>query len=241
MRKAVTRCRLGGASARRAGSSLAAFLAGALAFACAPAASAQTAPAPLVPPSPWPAAPAPAAPPPPPVDLVALSKPVDFEARLFGSLEFGRGFRFNNPYRLQTELGSDAKSVSLTPTYVDLGVAAAFGPPDGLQHGGALHASFSLTGVNQAVLVPSYLLAYRGSHDFMAFGRAGPAIVVTPDPTVGGEVAGGFSYFVTGKLGVVGELCFDVFYGAGTHDVGVATYPVLSFQLGLLLDHEILP
>jgi hypothetical protein len=173
--------------------------------------------------------------------LRALDKRVDAEARVFGSVELGRGFRFNNPYRLATELGKDAQSVSLTPTYIDLGLAAALGAPDGLQHGGAIHASFALTGVPQLTITPTYLLAYRGPRSFMAYGRLGPSIIVTPDPSIGGEVAAGFAWFLTGKIAIAGELVFDLYYGAGTHDVGVATYPILSGQLGLLIDHELLP
>jgi hypothetical protein len=168
----------------------------------------------------------------------ALSRPVDLGIHLVGSLEFGRGFRFNNPYRLATELGSTAQSVSLTATYADLGLAVVVGPPDGLQHGVAVHASFALVGISQAVLTPTYMLAYRGSRPWMAYGRIGPSFVVTPDPTIGAEVAGGFAWFFTGRVAIAGELVFDVYYGAGTPDVAVATYPILSGQLGLLVDQE---
>jgi hypothetical protein len=178
---------------------------------------------------------------PPAEKLAALAKRVDSEIRLFGSLEFGRGFRFNNPYRLSTQLGQTAQSVSLTAAYADLGLGLAFGAPDGLQHGAALHASFALQGVGQAVLTPTYLLAYRGPNPFLAYGRLGPSIVLAPDPTVGGELAAGFAWFLTGKIAIAGELVFDLYYGAGTYDVGVATYPILSGQLGLLVDHEFLP
>ena len=181
----------------------------------------------------------------PPVDateqLRALRRQVDSEVRILGSFEIGRGVRFNNPYRLATQLGEDARSVSLTATYADLGLGLAFGPPDGLQHGAAVHASFALAGVAQAVLTPSYLVAYRGPRAFMVYGRLGPSFVLTPDPTIGGEVAGGFAWFLTGKIAIAGELVFDLYYGAGTYDVGIATYPILSGQLGLLIDHEILP
>ena len=167
----------------------------------------------------------------PPVDateqLRALRRQVDSEVRILGSFEIGRGVRFNNPYRLATQLGEDARSVSLTATYADLGLGLAFGPPDGLQHGAAVHAS--------------YLVAYRGPRAFMVYGRLGPSFVLTPDPTIGGEVAGGFAWFLTGKIAIAGELVFDLYYGAGTYDVGIATYPILSGQLGLLIDHEILP
>jgi hypothetical protein len=168
-----------------------------------------------------------------------LSRPVDLGIRIVGSLEFGRGLRFNDPFRLATELGSSAQSVSLTATYADIALAVVVGPPDGLQHGAALHASFALSGVPQAVLTPTYMLAYRGAHPWLAYGRIGPSFVLTPDPTVGGEVAAGFAWFFTGRVAIAGELVFDVYYGAGTPDVAVATYPILSGQLGLLVDQEI--
>lgn len=173
--------------------------------------------------------------------LRVLGKRVEADARIFGSLELGRGLRFNNPYRLASELGKDAQSVSLTPSYLDLGLAAAIGAPDGLQHGGALHASIALAGVRQLTITPTYLIAYRGPRSFLTYGRLGPSIIVTPDPTVGGEIAAGFAWFLTGKIAIAGELVFDLYYGAGTHDVGIATYPILSGQLGLLIDHELLP
>ncbi len=116
-----------------------------------------------------------------------------------------------------------------------------FGPPDGLQHGGAVHASIAMTGVPQAVITPTYLMAYRGPRAFLGYGRLGPSFVLTPDPTLGVEAAGGFAWFFTGKVAVAGEIVADVYYGAGTHDVAVATYPIVSAQLGLLFDQELLP
>jgi hypothetical protein len=172
--------------------------------------------------------------------LRPLTYRVDGALRLFGSVEFGRGLRFNNPFRLATELGETARSVSLTAAYADLGLGLVYGPPDGLQHGGALHASFALAGTSQATLTPAYALAYRGPQPFLAYGRVGPSFILTPDPTVGAEVAVGFAWFLTGSLAIAGEVVFDLYYGAGTYDVGIASYPILSGQLGLLVDHEFL-
>jgi len=174
-------------------------------------------------------------------ELRALERTPDFEWRLLGSLELGGGLRFNNPYRLATQLGQTARSVSLTASYADLGAGVTFGPPDGLQHGVAVHASFAMVGIPQAVITPTYLLAYRGPRAFMGYGRLGPSFILTPDPTVGGEAAGGFAWFLTGKIAIAGELVFDLYYGAGTNQVAVATYPILSGQLGLLFDQEFLP
>lgn len=184
-----------------------------------------------------PAPPAPASGP----TLRELSAPSSPYAHLVGTLELGKGLRFNNPYRLATQLGATAESTSVTATYLDLGGAIAFGPPNGLEHGVALHLSFALAGVAQAVLTPTYFAAYRGPHRFLAYGRLGPSIVLTPDPTVGGELAAGFGWFFTARLAVAGELVGDVFYGAGTPTNGVTTYPIFAGQLGLLVDYEILP
>ncbi len=208
-------------------------------------------PAPLPPPPP--AAPAPVAPATPAdrteelralgrtLELRALSHTVELDEHLLFSSESGLGFRFNNPYRLATQLSANPESVSLTAAYTDVGVGVTFGPPDGLQHGGAVHASFAMQGISQAVLTPTYLVAYRGPRAFLGYGRVGPTFVLTPDPTVGFEVAGGFAWFFTGKIALAAEVVGDVYYGAGTHDVAVATYPILSGQLGLLFDQEILP
>ncbi len=162
-------------------------------------------------------------------------------ARFVGTFELGRGVRFNNPYRLATQLGPTAESASLTSTYLDLGGGIAFGPPDGLEHGVALHLSFALTGVSQTVLTPTYFAVYRGPHRFLAYGRLGPSIVLTPDPTIGGELAAGFGWFFTARLAFAAELVGDLYYGAGTPTQGITTYPILSGQLGLLVDYEILP
>ena len=173
--------------------------------------------------------------------LRAIERPSTRYAHFLGSLEGGTGLRFNNPYRLATQLGASARSVSLTSSYLDLGFAAAFGKADGVQHGAALHLSFALTGVGQQVLTPSYFIGYGPRHRFLVYGRLGPSFVLAPDPTGGAELAGGFAWFLAARVALAGELVGDVYYGAGTLDKGVTTYPILSGQLGLLVDYELLP
>jgi hypothetical protein len=223
-------------------SMLAAILVGQPARADGPAPARADTPAPGAPADP----PAPPSAPPPPVrdlssDLRALVYPVDADWHLLGAIEFGRGFRFNNPFRLATELGNGPESVSLIAPYADLGLAFSYGPPDGIQHGVALHTSVTMNGVFGAAIAPGYQLTYRGPRPFLAYGRVGPIIGLTPDPDLGVEVAGGFAWFLTGHLAVASELVFDVWWGAGTHQVAVATYPVLAGQLGILVDYELLP
>lgn len=170
-----------------------------------------------------------------------LTRPRTRYARTFGTVAMGRGLRFNNPYRLSTQLGEDAESLSLTATYLDLSVNLGFGPPDGLQHGASLHYTTSVEGVGQQVVTPSYIAMIRGDRPTLVYGRLGLPILVTPDLNMGGELAAGLAWFFTGALGVTGELVFDLFYGAATHEVDVTAIPVLSLQLGMILDYEILP
>jgi len=152
----------------------------------------------------------------------------------------GDGLRFNNPYRLSTVLGSSAESLSRTAAYVDLGGALLLGDPSAIAHGLAVRASIALEGVPQTVLTPSYLALHRWG-PWGAYGRAGPTIVLTPDSTWGLEGAAGGMWFPLSGVGLVAELVGDVFYGAGTRDVQVATYPVLSAQAGIWLSWEALP
>lgn len=161
-------------------------------------------------------------------------------AQLFATVLFGSGLRFNNPYRLATTLGDSAESVSRTARYVDLGLAATLGDPEGFQHGLALRASIAVEGVRQTVLTPSYLV-YRRFTSVALFGRAGVPIVTTPQRTLGLEAAAGGVFFVRGGIGLVGEVVGDLFYGAGTRERATPTYPVLSGQLGLLVAYEVLP
>jgi hypothetical protein len=162
-------------------------------------------------------------------------------AQLSAALFFGRGLRFNNPYRLRTELGSDAESMSLTASYLDAAIAMGFGPADGLHHGAVVHMSFALEGVAQQAISASYVLGYRGAEPFWVYGRLGPSLLVAPDPNLGGEVALGAAYYVTGVFGVTGELVGNLFYGAGTYTATYTACPILSGQLGIIADLEVLP
>jgi hypothetical protein len=162
--------------------------------------------------------------------------PVDVFATAF----VGDGLRFNNPYRLSTVLGSDARSLSRTAPYADLGVALALGDQSHAAHGVSLRASIALAGVPQAVATPSYLL-FRRWTAWAAYGRVGVPVVLSPDTTWGVEGAGGGVWFPRAGLGIAAELVGDLFYGAGTREVATPAYPVLSAQAGLWLSWEALP
>jgi hypothetical protein len=160
--------------------------------------------------------------------------------QLFGSVMLGDGLRFNNPYRLRTPLGADAESVARTAAYVDLGLGVTLGNPLGFQHGASFRTSVAIEGLGQSVITPSYLL-WRRKGALAAYGRAGVAVVVTPDVTWGFEGAAGGAWFLLGGIGVAAEVVGNVFYGTGTRDVAIAAYPMLAGQIGLLGTYEVLP
>jgi hypothetical protein len=171
----------------------------------------------------------------------ALSASPGGFGRLSGAIEFGDGLRFNNPYRLASELGSSAQSVSRTSSYCDLAAGFVYGPARGLAQGISLHLTLGLEGVSQQVFSPSYLVESRRSARTMFFGRFGTPIILTPDPTWGFELAGGGAYFITSRIAIAGELVGDLFYGAGTLERKSVAYPILSGQLGVLFEQELLP
>ena len=160
--------------------------------------------------------------------------------QLFATAFVGDGLRFNDPYRLATPLGSSAEGVSRTAAFVDVGLSATLGNPLGLQHGVALRTSIAADGVGQVTLTPSYL-AWRRWRALAVHGRAGVPLVLTPEVTWGLEAAGGGTFFFLGGFGVTAELVGDVFWGTGTRDVRIATYPVLSGMLGFVAAYEVLP
>lgn len=160
----------------------------------------------------------------------------------FGSVSLGKGLRFNNPYRLATPLGDTPESVSLSAAYYDFGLGFVHGPGRGLAHGAVLHLSIAAQGIPQEVLSLSYTALERLDNGrFLLLGRAGIPVVLEPDLTGGLEVSLGSAFMITAGLGVQGELVGSLFYGAATPDRSVSMIPMLSAQLGLFVDYEVLP
>jgi len=162
---------------------------------------------------------------------------VDF----FTTLMFGDGLRFNNPYRLTHVLGESGESLSLTAPYLDLAIGLATGSPTGLVHGGRLAWSVALSGVPQSAFTPAYLVAWRPSGHWLLYAWLGVPILTAPDINAGGELALAGTYFVRAGIGATAALVADAFYGAGTRDTRAAFYPVLSAQLGVAINTEVLP
>ncbi len=174
------------------------------------------------------------------IDAPVSTRARPLYVRPFVTLAAGGGFRFNNPYRLSTPLGESAESISATAPYSSVGAGAAFGAPFGFQHGPVLRWDRSLRGVTQHVLVPSYG-AFRRGAVLGGWSRLGFPILLAPDANVGIELSVGAAWYVLAGVGITAEVLGDLFWGAATPDNRRAAYPILSGQLGVIVEWERLP
>lgn len=167
--------------------------------------------------------------------------PVGYSYHGFAGAGLGGSIRFNNPYRLRNELGDSAESLSTPSPYFNVRLGATIRGTSKLSHGFELDASFGLTGVPQEVLAPSYVVLFHASPRWVARGRAGIPIVIEPDANAGFEMAAGGVFFGTAAIGITLDLVGSLFYGAATVDSPRTPVPLLSLELGVLYDYEILP
>jgi len=72
-------------------------------------------------------------------------------------------------------------------------------------------------------------------------GRVGVPILIRPDGNVGGELALGAAWMALGGIGVFADVIGGLYVGAATLDRSATTIPVLSGQLGVTLEYEVLP
>jgi hypothetical protein len=75
----------------------------------------------------------------------------------------------------------------------------------------------------------------------MLYARLGPSVLLGPDPNVGGELGASASWFVSQGLGLTSELVGNLYYGAATLDRQASIVPIVSLQLGVIADVELLP
>jgi hypothetical protein len=162
-------------------------------------------------------------------------------AHFYSTFMVGRGLRFNNPFRLRTQLGDGADSLSLTAPYGDVALGAVFGDPSGFQQGAMLSLSVAFTGVPQQVLAPGYAAIYRLSERWQLRAHGALPIVLQPDVNLGLDIAGGAAFMVFSGIGVVSSAVFSLYQGAGTDQKAATLVPLLSVQLGISVDYEVLP
>ncbi len=171
----------------------------------------------------------------------SLLPPRGIYLHLMGGASWGKGLRFNNPFRLATPLGDTEESVSATAGYLNLAGSVSSGNPSGLLHGGSLALSVATDGIPQEVLTPAYQLSLRLPPHFLTYARAGLPLVLRPDPNIGYELGLGGVYWLSAGIGASFELIGSLFYGAATQDTAATAIPILSGQLGLTLSYEVLP
>jgi hypothetical protein len=160
---------------------------------------------------------------------------------VWGALATGQGLRLNNPYRLQTQLGTTAESLSLTAPYAEACTGVLLGNPYGFQQGPALNFSVALVGVPQQVLAPGYMLLSRVSRRWGLWVRAALPVIIQPDVNLGLDLALGGGFRVLAGFGLFGEVVASVFEGAATDQRQATLIPVVSLQAGLSTHYEVLP
>jgi hypothetical protein len=174
-----------------------------------------------------------------PLPRTPLAVPSSYH--LFTGIGFGGSLRFNNPYRLREQLGDTAESVSVPTPYFNARIGATIRGGGKLSHGAELDASFGLGGVPQEVLTPSYVALYHATPRWAARGRAGIPLVIEPDFNAGFEIAAGGVFFGTAAIGITLDLVGSLFFGAATVDTPRTAIPLLSLEIGVLYDYEVLP
>lgn len=162
-------------------------------------------------------------------------------AHFYGTLKLGRGLRFNNPFRLRTQLGSSAESLSLTETYADIAVAGLWGDPDGFQQGTIVSLSMAVAGVPQQTIAPGYAALVRYSAAWQLRGHVALPVVVQPDANLGLDLSLGAAWMLTAGFGLAADVVFSVYEGAATDQRRATLVPLLSGQLGVTIDYEVLP
>jgi len=147
------------------------------------------------------------------------------------------------PLRVTRNVDFDQELIA--PVFVD----ALFGYTlwtRGWQHGVGLGASLNLNDdggftepvgiADQLVLMPAYLGYHALDQDFALLGHLGVPIVLGETTTAGAELALGGGYrFLAGVL-VYAEAGASLFMGASS-----TAHVLLSLELGVMLDYEVLP
>jgi hypothetical protein len=153
----------------------------------------------------------------------------------------GKGLRLNNPFRLQTQLGSSAESLSLSAAYLDLRGAMLLGDPFGWHYGGALSVGLALEGIAQQVVTPAFSTGSPLSEQFFLAALVGCPLVLGPDFNAGVELGLELSYWPRAGWGFYSGVLWDQFWGAATDEASAASIPILALQMGVSLQYEVLP
>jgi hypothetical protein len=148
------------------------------------------------------------------------------------------------PLRLTRNVDFDQDAIA--PVFSDVLVGYAFSGPGAYRHGLGVGGSLNLSqdggftepvqGAAQFVLMPAYLAYYALDPDWLLLGHLGVPVLLSGGRSLGLELAAGLGYRVLSGAGVFGEAGFDAFAGADT-----TLHLSFSLELGIFIDHEVLP
>lgn len=167
--------------------------------------------------------------------------------RILGSFGVGAALRpVNNVDFFQDRFG---------PAYVDIYGGVLFPAASDLRHGAGFTLSTNATGdgsdfsgvdpLGQWVLGLGYFGQYRFGDTLMLHGKLSVLLALyNPEvdmqrsfsSSVGGELAVGATVLLTAGFGLYGEIGFSLFSGQDS-----TAHPLLTGELGIAIDYEVLP
>lgn len=158
--------------------------------------------------------------------------------RYFATLDVGV------PLRLARQVEFDQSAIA--PVYTDVLGGYVLSSTSRLRHGVGLGASLNLSEdggytepvrvARQLVVMPAYLLYWAAADDWFGLGHLGIPIVASEGRSVGLELGFGAGYRLLAGFGAYAEAAFDAFVGAGS-----TVHPSFALELGVFLEHEVLP
>lgn len=175
------------------------------------------------------------------------SEAVSAPMRVYGRLGVGLGIRLTVESEFQQE--------RLAPSYIDLAGGVVLPGAGRLRHAFQLGVSGNLDGDGSAlvgvepftqwVITPSYVVRIGLNDDPVPFAqltaRVGVPLSLSPDFSVGAEVAVGGQFMFLAGLGAYAELGYSVFFGATDRSESLSVHHLLAVTAGITIDFELLP
>jgi hypothetical protein len=148
------------------------------------------------------------------------------------------------PLRLTTNVDFD-QSV-LAPIYLDFLGGYVLSGSGAWRHGIGIGLSLNLSedggftepvGIaKQLTIMPSYLLYWEPSPAWLMLGHVGIPVLLTGGSSAGVDVGAGFGHRLLAGFGLYGEASVMAFTGSGS-----TVHPAVALELGVFLEHEVLP
>lgn len=170
-----------------------------------------------------------------------------------------------DPWRLSLQVGAgasirasqnlDFEQDRFAPSYLDVTFGFQWKQSGRIRHGYQLGVGFNLSGdgsfnsgidaAEQWVVTPYYTLQLRFDDDFVpdyfVNARVGVPLNIAPDFSPGIDISGQFVYMFLAGLGAYVELGASMFFGGHLPGDSVSMHPLVSAELGVHFDFEVLP